>query len=472
MIMIPYGKKELRGGSYMKRGFIRLVALSMMFVMTIVLAACASKTNTTVDTKGTTEVAKDKTEETDTPNVSDEDKEIIFWNIGTESPDKDIYAYAVDKFNETTKSGYTITSVPTQNDTYKEKLVIAMSSGECPDMYTSWSGGPMNEYIDAGFAQPIDELFNASDLPDKIMDAAIAQASYNDHIYAVPMSNVSISGIFYNTEIFKEYGLEVPTTISELEAVCDTLVANGITPFALANGSKWTGSMYFMSLAARMGGLEPFTDAVAGTGSFEDASFIYAGEKIQEWVKKGYFPEGVNSLSEDDGQAKQLMYQEKAAMLCCGSWYTGTFATDSPEFYAKIDWFSFPAVDGSAADASIQIGTVGDQFISFNCEGDKLAAAFEGASIYLSEDSIQFMSDNGKIPPVKNVSDYLKDPVSKKILEAANSASSTQLWYDQYLKPSVAQVHLDTCQELFGLTMTPEEAAAQFQKAMKTSLAK
>ena len=73
--------------------------------------------------------------------------------------------------------------------------------------------------------------------------------------------------------------------------------------------------MYFMSLAARYGGLEPFQNAVAGTGKFTDDCFIKAGEKIQEWVKNGYFPDGVNSLSEDDGQAKQLMYQETAGML-------------------------------------------------------------------------------------------------------------------------------------------------------------
>ena len=46
-----------------------------------------------------------------------------------------------------------------QNDNYREKLIIAMSSGECPDMYTSWTGGPMIEYIESGFAQPLDDLF-------------------------------------------------------------------------------------------------------------------------------------------------------------------------------------------------------------------------------------------------------------------------------------------------------------------------
>ena len=67
--------------------------------------------------------------------------------------------------------------------------------------------------------------------------------------------NVILAGIFYNKDMFKQYGLEEPKTLADLENICATLKENGITPFALANASKWTGSMYFMSLAARYGGL-------------------------------------------------------------------------------------------------------------------------------------------------------------------------------------------------------------------------
>lgn len=426
----------------------KLMSLSLAAVMSVSLAACGSG-------GGGSE------------SGSDDDKTITYWNIGTEGADKAALEYAVNAFNENTDSGYQVEMVAIQNDNYKERLVVAMSSGECPDMYTSWSGGPMNEYIDSGFAQPVDDLYEEYGLNDIFMEAATAQASYNGHIYAVPTYNVSLAGIFYNTEIFDEYNLEVPTTLSELEAVCDTLVENGITPFALANGPKWTGSMYYQCLVARYAGLEPFQAAVDGSGSFEDECFRWAGEKIQEWVQKGYFPEGVNSLDEDAGQAKQLIYQESAAMMLTGSWYTGTFSTDSPEFYEKMDWFSFPAVDGSDADTSIQIGTIGDQFVSFNCEGEKLDAAFECASYYASDEAQQVMVENGKIPPTKDAESLVTDPISKKVLEAANGASSTQLWWDQYLAPEVAQVHLDTCQELFGLTMTPEEADAQLQAAME-----
>ena len=209
----------------MKKRMYKIMALAMTAAMVVPMAA------------QTTAFAAD-------------DKEITYWNIAVESPDKDIVTAAVDKFNKETESGYTVNQVAIQNDTYKEKLVIAMSSGECPDMYSSWSGGPMYEYIDSGFAQPIDDLLDQSDVKDKLLDAAIEQGSYNGHVYAIPYLNVSLAGIFYNKDMFKQYGLEEPKTLADLENICATLKENGITPFALANASKWTGSMYFMSLAA------------------------------------------------------------------------------------------------------------------------------------------------------------------------------------------------------------------------------
>jgi raffinose/stachyose/melibiose transport system substrate-binding protein len=272
--------------------------------------------------------------------------------------------------------------------------------------------------------------------------------------------------------MFQKYNLQVPTTVAELEKVCDTLLSHGITPFALANKSKWTGSMFFQNLAARKGGLEPFQAAAAGTGTFEDPCFIYAGQKIVDWVKKGYFPEGVNSLSEDDGQGRQLLYQEKAAMDLIGSWYTANLSSDSEEFYKKIGWFSFPRVEGVNPEyGTIQIGTIGDQFVSFNCTGDKLKAAFDCVTNYTTdEDSVKLLVSQGKLPVVKNVGDLITDSVVKDIFSAASNASAVQLWYDQYLAPAVAQSHLNTCQELFGLSLTPEEACAELQDASVASL--
>ena len=449
----------------MRKKMLKVTALTLVSMM--LLSSCGSTGKTTSADSG----SSSKIENSAVNTNAGGDKTITFWNLGTEGTDKKTYEIAIKQFEANTKSGYKIENIPTQNDKYKEKLVIAMSSGECPDMYTSWSGGPMNEYIDSGYAQPLDDLYEKYNLKDRFIDGALAQASYNGKIYAVPVSNIAVAGVYYNKTIFEKFGLEVPKTVSELEKVCDTLLENGITPFALANGSKWTGSMYFQLLAARKGGLEPFQKAAAGKGSFEDECFKYAGDKIQEWVKKGYFPDGFNSMSEDDGQAAALFYQEKAAMYLIGSWKTANFKTDTEDagsdLYDRIGWFSFPAIDGSNADPSIMCGTLGDQFISFNCTGEKLDAAFEMATYLSSEETVKLMIDEGRIPPVKGIDDAISNPLSKDILNAANKASAVQLWYDQYLSPSVANAHLNGNQEVFGLTKTPEEANAMMQEAMK-----
>jgi len=431
----------------------RWISFSLAVLAIVVLAACSPES-----LEQEIEAVKEE---------NDESREIIFWNIGTEEVDKSIYDQAVERFNSTTDSGYRIKSIAIPNDTYKEKLVIAMSSGECPDMYVSWSGGPMNEYIENGFAKDITSLYQASTLPDKLMEGAVSQATYKERVYAVPFMDVSISGFYYNKELFEKYHVTVPTTISELEQVCEIFRSHGIIPLALANESKWPGSMYFMNLAARYGGIEPFQEAVEGTGTFEDSCFVRAGKKIQDWVKRGYFTEGSNSLSEDDGQARQLLYQEKAAMSLAGSWYTTIMYQDSKVFSDKMGWFQFPKMDGENVDSSILIGSVGCNFISFNCTGDKLKAAFECASMYARDDVIDFLVDWGKIPPFKGVERKITNKITRTIMQSVEKASAIQLWYDQYLPPQVASVHLDTCQELFGLTMSPEEAAAKLQQAME-----
>lgn len=175
----------------------------------------------------------------------------------------------------------------------------------------------------------------------------------------------------------------------------------------------------------------------------------------------------MNGLDEGDGQGRQLFYAEDAAMRLIGSWDSGNYMADSQEFYNKVGWFSFPAVDGSDADPSIQIGTMGEQFISFNCTGEKLKAAFGLMDYYFDEAYTQKMAEAGKIPPVNGVDQFISGNLEKELLAKASEAKDLQLWYDQYLPTAVSSVHLDTCQELFGLTIAPEEAAREFQEAME-----
>ena len=111
-------------------------------------------------------------------------------------------------------------------DKYVEKLKQEMAAGDPPSIFTGrvWE---FPEFVAAGKVVDLtdQEFINTYD------QTAIAEATYeaDRKIYAVPYDR-DAKGMWYRKEIFKELGVEVPTTKSEYIAMCDKIKAAGITP--------------------------------------------------------------------------------------------------------------------------------------------------------------------------------------------------------------------------------------------------
>ncbi len=469
------------------------------------LAGCGSATQPTQPAAGGSDAgaAETKTEETtqeapaetaetqsgrqtdgkNVPELTTEPLTITLWDISTEDPNKGIAEAAVARFTADYPN-ITVNHVHQQNDNYKQQLVVAMSSGQCPDIYVHWGGGPMAEYYKSGHACDITDMYAKYDHPE-FVEAAVAQSTYDGKMLAIPFSGLTGCDIFYNKTIFKDLGIEVPQTIDELEAVCEKLKENGIIPFSLANASKWTGSMYYMYLVARHSGNAEFDAAYTqeNGGSFTSPAFIYAGEKIQDWVKKGYFPDGVNSLTADDNQDRALLYDGSAAMMLHGSWQVGGIKSDNEEWYNEnIGVFRFPEdTEAKAAGVpqNVEIGTAIGMGMSFNCfkedgsvDQDKLDACFVLATQYFNDDTYNAAQvAAGTVPSIKGFNENIDDPNNKYIIDEFFKASNVQLWYDQYLPASVTEVHKDCMTELFGLEKTPQEIGEEQDAAMQKALA-
>ena len=418
------------------------------------------------------------------PTLTTDPLEITLSDISTEDPSKTICEDAVARFTSDYPN-IKVNEVHQQNDNYKQQLVVAMSSKQAPDMYIHWGGGPMAEYYKSGFVNDLTDMFNTYDHPDFI-DAAVAQSSFDGKVLAIPFGGLSGCDIFYNKTIFEEVGIEVPQTIDELEAACDKLLEAGYVPFSLANGSKWTGSMYYMYLVARHSGNDEFNAAYAqeNGGSFTSEAFIWAGEKIQDWVEKGYFNEGFNSLVTDNGEDRALLYDNTCAMMLHGSWQERSIMADSQEWAdANLGVFRFPE-DAEAKEKgvpqNVEIGTAIGNGFSFNCwkedgsvDQEKLDACYVLATQYFNDDTYNNdqMTKAQTIPSIKGYEDKIDDPLMKTIADVFFNASNVQLWYDQYLPASVTEVHKNCMTELFGLDKTPEEIGQEQDAAMQAALA-
>lgn len=398
----------------------------------------------------------------------DSENTIKVWHIQNLDNQASIKERAGERFKKENPD-YDYEMSPMQNDAYKTQIQIAIGANNAPDIFSTWGGGTMIEYVKSGKIIDLTPYVAKYDLSNKLIPVSLSQISYDGKIYAVPSESIIIAMVLYNKEMFEKNGWQVPTTVGEFEILMDKMLAKGIKPFALANKTKWTGSMYYMQLVQRIGGTIVFYDAAnrVNGGSFENPAFIEAGKKLVEWVNKGYFNEGFNGLDDDSGQARALLYTDKAAMELIGTFRLVAMLQENPDFVnKKLDGFIFPAIENGRGNPKELLGTAGDNFYAIASTSKHPEEAFKLITKFIDEQAVKESMDIGRIPPVIGVNP--SGLIEKKVVEAVSEAPEIQLWYDQYLPPELAQVHLDTLQAMMGKTMTPEEACRQLEaKAME-----
>jgi raffinose/stachyose/melibiose transport system substrate-binding protein len=151
-------------------------------------------------------------------------------------------------------------------------------------------------------------------------------------------------------------------------------------------------------------------------------------------------------------------------MMLHGSWQVASIKSEYPEFYEKLGAFPFPTLEGSEADQSVVVGTLGDNFVSINATDEKREELFKMLTYYSTEDWMNLDIECGNLPPLKAATSDA--PAWQDILAVLNGASSVQLWWDQYLPSSVADVHKSATQKLFDCSATPTEVAEEQQAAL------
>ncbi|MDR1419569.1 MAG: extracellular solute-binding protein [Treponema sp.] len=394
-------------------------------------------------------------------------KVIQFWEIQTENVMNGIIDDSISRFREA-NPGFTVEKNILQNEDFKSKIVVALGSNTAPDIFLTWTGGGMIEYINANRITPLTKYMNQDNYKNYFMDAGIAQATFNGDIWAVPVENCSVAGVFYNKSIFNRLGIQVPVTITELEAACDKFLANNVIPFGLANKAKYVASFYYMYLVDRYAGAQLFADAANRSGvTFEDEAFLWAGKKIQEWARKGYFGEGYNSLDGETGAHRQMFYNNECAMVLDGAWAVSAFY-DEEGPVDDMSLFPFPAVEGGKGDINSMVGTVGDNFYCVSSASPYPDESFDLIRHLVDETAIEKRIAAGRVPPTKNA--RAENALNTVVLDLLQKAPTIQLWYDQYLPSAMGEIHKDQLQALVGLSITPEEYNTAMERAAQSYL--
>ncbi|WP_104054291.1 MULTISPECIES: ABC transporter substrate-binding protein [unclassified Arthrobacter] len=398
------------------------------------------------------------------------------WSLSGQ-PDEGIRQATVDAFNEA-NSDSPIKITYFQNDAYKTKIKTAIGAGQAPTIIYGWGGGTLRTYAEAGQVEDLSSWFEENpDVKNRLLDSTFGAATVDGKIYAIPTQTVTPIIFYYNKELFDQAGAEPPATWDDLMALTKTFNDMGVAPLSLGGQSRWTSMMWLEYLYDRVGGPEVFTAIYDGEpDAWSHPAAIQATIMIQDLVKANGFIKGFTSITADSNADQALLYTNKAAMMLHGGWTYGGMKNDGAGFVedGKLGWINFPTVDGGTGDPANTVGNpAGYQSISSKAsDSEKEAAKKYFKEGLLTDTEIDAYIATGSVPIVKDIEDKLAQSEDKDFLsfqyELTKNAPNFQQSWDQALSPTAAEALLSNIDQLFLLSITPEQFASNMNATLGT----
>ena len=171
-------------------------------------------------------------------------------------------------------------------------------------------------------------------------------------------------GVFYNVDLFEQYGLEEPKTLSELKQVCDTLKENGVTPFATPFAEAWAFSCYPRALYDEVCWHEDgdfWAKLMDRSMKFADSE-SFKTQMETTWSLHEYWNDDAFGTSWDSAQ--QMVANGEAAMCVHGSWAVDGISSYNPDINLGV----FPMPVSENPEEALMIKEPGQQLVLYNFE--------------------------------------------------------------------------------------------------------
>lgn len=288
---------------------------------------------------------------------------------------------------------------------------------------------------------------------------AIEFCRVDGKLYALPL-DVSVVCLWCNVEVFRECRVRFPATFEELLACCREFRKNDVIPIALGNSQKWPGAFFYDYLATRIGGVDEFLRAARREpgGSFASETAIESGRKLVQLVESGAFRHNFASLSE--GDARAIFFKGDAAMCLMGTWLLARAREEAPAMLDRLKALPFPKVSGGRGDERTMLAGVNAAFCIYSGTKEEDLAVRLLREL-TSPVAMLDWAETGRIPASS------AGAVKTEAIEAfrlLRRAPRLQLYYDQFLRPELAELHKDLAELLFLGEITPEVAARQMEE--------
>jgi raffinose/stachyose/melibiose transport system substrate-binding protein len=361
----------------------------------------------------------------------------------------------------------TVELIQETDQSIKDKTKTLTASGALPDIYFSWTGNWAQNFIDGGLAADLTDVIG----PDTEWGSTFGKASLDafqvdGKYYGVPLYN---NGKFmgYNTEIFDEVGIDVPTTFEELIDSCEPLRAAGYEPIAFGNKDGWPALHYLQQLFAYNVPADVLdADSSPATASLDDPGYVAALEQfdtlVEECTDSGRGTNGVLYTTAQEALAggRAAMYYQEVLEF---DTVTAEGNELSPESFGI---FPLPAPDGAAGDTGAIEGAPEGYLV--NARSPRAALAVDFMKFATSAENATTLSAPPYGQPSTVVGAVTPETSSDAVfegIEQVNAASGIVIWLDTVTVPEVADAWLAGGEALISGDATPDEVLESVRSA-------
>lgn len=306
----------------------RLIAILLCVVVLFSMAACGAKTE--APAAEATETAATETAAAETA-AEHEPVKLRFVHWQTEIVDQ--LQGVIDEF-QAEYPYITIEQEVIPTSDYSSVTAAYIAGNDALDIMgvEPWHDGIRQTpaFYENNFLMSLEDLecvnnFDASMLNENVRTDGV--------LTSLPLSQHTMV-VFYNMDIFAEYGLEVPTTYSEFLNICDVLTENGIKLMCAGEKDGWPLSnmccdTYWSALGLEGG--KNFPNAIWNEGkTLEELGYRDVIKPYYDiTVRDGWYGD-VMATAYDD--APVIFATGKCAMYADGSWSSVQIADVEPDF--------------------------------------------------------------------------------------------------------------------------------------------
>ncbi len=310
------------------------------------------------------------------------------------------------------------------SESYEQQIVIDTEAGSPPDVAILPQPGLIQNLVSKGFVTPLGdeaaawlaENYAAGDSWVKL--GTFTGPDGTDRLYAFPYKIDVKSLVWFVPDNFEDAGYEVPTTMEELKALMDQIVADGGTPWCIGLGSGgatgWPATDWVEDMMLRTQPPEVYDQWTTNEVPFNDERVVAAIEEFGAFARNDdYVAGGAGAVASTDfrDSPKGLFSSPPQCYMHKQASFIPSFFPEGTELGVDADFFYFP----SYADKDLGNPVLGAGTLAFITKDTPAARAF----IAFLETPIAhelWMAQTGFLTPLKTVDTELYgDPTLKKM---------------------------------------------------------